>query len=40
MEGDLTRGGKHGIQYIDNVLENFTPEIYIIFINQWHPNEF
>ena len=39
MEGDLTWGGKHSIQYTDDVLKNYTPETYN-FINQCHPNKF
>ena len=30
MEGDW--GGKHTIQYTDDVLQNCTPETYIIFL--------
>ena len=29
MEGDLTWGGKHAIQYRDNVLQNCTLEFYV-----------
>ena len=29
MEGDLTWGGEHTIQYTDDVLQNCTPEDYI-----------
>ena len=32
MEGDLTWGGEHTIQYIDDVLQNCTTETYIIFL--------
>ena len=32
MEGDLTLGGKHTIQYTDNKLQNCTPETYIILL--------
>ena len=32
MEGDLILGGKHIIQYTDNVLENCTLETYIILL--------
>ena len=38
MEGDLTWGYKHTIQYTDNVLHNYTPETY--FINQCHLSKF
>ena len=30
MEGDLTLGGEHTIQYTDDVLQNCTFETYII----------
>ena len=30
MEGDLTWGGEHTIQYTDDVLQNCTPETCII----------
>ena len=26
MEGDLTQGGEHTVQYTDDVLQNCTPE--------------
>ena len=32
MEGDLTWGSEHTIQYTDNVLQNCIPETYITFI--------
>ena len=32
MEGDLTRGGEHTIEYTDDVLEYCTPETYIILL--------
>ena len=32
MNGDLTLGGKHTIQYTDDVLQNCTIEIYIILL--------
>ena len=32
MEGDLTWGGEHTIQYTNDVLQNFMPEIYIILL--------
>ena len=33
MEGDLTWGGEHTVQYTDDVLQNCTPETYIILLN-------
>ena len=39
MEGDLTWGSEHTIQYTDDVLQNYTTEIYN-FINQCDPNKF
>ena len=39
MEGDLTWGGEHTIQYMDDILQNCKPETYN-FINQCHPNKF
>ena len=30
MEGDLTWGGEHTVQCTENVLQNCTPETYII----------
>ena len=39
-EGDLTLGGEHTIQYTDDILQNCTPEAYIILFNQHHPNKF
>ena len=33
MEGDLTWSGEHTIQYTDDVLQNCTPETYIILTN-------
>ena len=32
MEGDLTWGGEHTIQYIDDVLQNCIPETCIILL--------
>ena len=32
MEGDLTWGGEHTIQYTDDVLQNCTPETCIILL--------
>ena len=37
MEGDLTWGGEHKIQYIDDVLQNCTPETYIILLTNVTP---
>ena len=37
MEGDLTWGGEHTIQCTDDVLENCTPETYIISLNSITP---
>ena len=31
MEGDLTWGGEHTIQYTVDVFQNCTPETYIIY---------
>ena len=40
MEGDLTSGGEHRIQYTHGVIiELYTPNLYN-FINQCHPNKF
>ena len=39
MEGDLNWGGKHTIQYTDDVTELYTWKLYN-FINQCHPNKF
>ena len=33
MEGDVTWGGEHTIQYTDDVLQNCTPEIYIMLLS-------
>ena len=40
MEGDLTWGGEHTIQFADDLLQNCTPEMYIILISQYHPSRF
>ena len=32
MEGGLTQCGEHTIQYTDDVLQNCTPETYIILL--------
>ena len=37
MEGDLTLGGEHTTQYIDDVLQNRTPETYIIILTNVTP---
>ena len=37
IEGDLTWGGEHTIQYTDDVLENCTPETYIILLTNVTP---
>ena len=37
MEGDLTWGGEHTIQYIDNVLQDCAPESYIILLTDVTP---
>ena len=36
MERDLTQGDEHTIQYIDDVLQNCTPETYIIVLISHH----
>ena len=33
MEGDLTLGGEHIIQYTDDILQNYTPETNVTLIN-------
>ena len=49
LEGNLTLGGNHTIQYTDDVLQNWTPETSLIVlthiipinsINTYHPNKF
>ena len=37
MEGDLTLGGEHVIQYTDDVLQNCTPETYKILLSKVTP---
>ena len=37
MEGDLTWGGEHTIQNTDDVLQNCTPETYIIWLSSITP---
>ena len=37
MERDLTWGGEHKIQYIDNVLQNCAPEPCIILVTNVTP---
>ena len=32
MEGDLTWGGWHTIQYTGDVLQNCTPETYVVLL--------
>ena len=32
MEGDLPWGGEHTIRYTEDVLQNYTPETYIILL--------
>ena len=34
MEGDLTWGGEHKIQYTDNLLYNYNTETYIILLTK------
>lgn len=33
MEGVSALGGKHTIQYIDNILQSCTPDIYVILVS-------
>ena len=33
MEGDWTQSGEHTIQYTDHVLQNCTPETYMLSTN-------
>ena len=40
IEGNLTWGGEHTTQYTDDVLQNSTPETYIIFPTNVNPNKF
>ena len=37
MEGDLTWSGEHKIQFTDDVLQNCTPETYIILLTNVAP---
>ena len=37
MEGDLTWGGEHTIQYTDDILQNRTPETFIILLTNVTP---
>ena len=37
VEGDLTLDGEHKIQYTDDVLQNCTPETYIILLTNTTP---
>ena len=37
MEGDLTSGGEHTIQYTDDVLQNCTPEACIMLLTNVTP---
>ena len=37
MEGDLALSGEHTIQYSNNVLQNCTPETYIILLTNVTP---
>ena len=37
MEGDLTLGGEHIIQYTDDVSQNCAPETYIILLTSVTP---
>ena len=37
MEGDLTWGGEHTVQYTDDVLQNYTRETYKILITYVMP---
>ena len=32
MQGDVTWGGEHAIQYTDDVLQNCTPDTYLILL--------
>ena len=40
MEEDLTQGGEHTIQYTDDVLQDCTPETYIILLTNVTPINF
>ena len=37
MDGDLTWGGEHTMQYTDDILQNCTPETYIILLTDVTP---
>ena len=37
MEGELTSVGEHTIQYTDDVLQNCTPETYMILLTNITP---
>ena len=37
MDGDLSWGGEHTIQYADDVLQHGTPETYIIILTNVTP---
>ena len=37
MEGDLPWGGEHTIQYIEAVLQNYVPEMYLILLTNVTP---
>ena len=37
LEGGLTLGGEHTVQYTDDVSENYTPETYIIILTNVTP---
>ena len=37
IEGDLTWGGEYTIQYTDDVLQNCTPETYIVLLTNVSP---
>ena len=37
IEGNLTLGGEHTMQYRDDILQNCTPETYIILLTNVTP---
>ena len=37
LKGDLTWGGKHTVKYTNGVLQNCTPETYIILLTNVTP---
>ena len=39
MEGDSTLGGEHIVQYTDDVLQNCTPETYVILSTNVTPTD-